>query len=172
MSFQDFVDKAKENREKFLAKYKKKFDALDPLIGRRKRAKIIVDLIKAEPSHIDEFWIRREVERWLLDPNCRDYLDAIKPPTEKSRLKMVRDTMIFDRVENLMKQGVGVTKACQKLAINIYMRDVDNWLTLSVKDEDSQLDEKIRKIYYREKERRETQLKPYYGRDIRVEPRG
>lgn len=172
MSFQNYVDKAIENRQKFLTKHKKKFDRLDPVKKRRQRAKIIIDLIKDEPSHIDELWIRREVEKWLLNPDGRDYLDDIKPPTEKSQLKRVRDTMIFDRVEALRKQGLTITKACKQLALDVYGRGVDRWLNLPVKDSDSELDEKIRKIYYVEKARQKNQLKPYYGREIRVNPRG
>jgi hypothetical protein len=172
MSLKDFIKTARKNREKFLAPHKKKFDRLDPLKDRRKRAKIIVELLKAEPSHIDELWIRREIEKWLLDPNCRDYLDAIKPSTEKSRLRQVSKAMIFDRVESLRKQGLSVKGACEKLALDVYGRGVDVWLTLPVKDPDSQLDEKIRKIYYLEKKRRENQITPYYGRNIRIDPHG
>ena len=169
MSLQKFIDKAKDNRQKFLEPYREKFETAKT---RRARAKIIIELIKAEPSHLDEIWIRREVEKWLLDPACRDYLDAIKPPTEKQKLNEIRDGMIFNRVEKLRKQGKSVNKACQKLALEVYGRDGKEWLGITGIDKDMELDNKIYKIYYREKKRREKQLKPYYGRDIRINPRG
>jgi hypothetical protein len=183
MSFQKFVDKAVENRQKFLEPYKNRFDELDPAKAKtnserkkfkRKRAEIIVEVIKADFSHIEEPWVWSEYEKWMrnwdMNDRYRDYLDRIKGPTTQQRTNQLRDAMIYHRVKKLAKQGLSIHKACEELADKVYKRDLKEWLGITGISKELELRSKIRKIYYREKDRREKQLKPYYGRDIRIKP--
>jgi hypothetical protein len=171
MTFGKFVKSAKKNRQNFLKPYRKKFEAAKT---DRQKAKIAIELLRIEPSHINEPWISRAVERWMLDPKCRDYLDAIKPVTDLQRLKAVRDEMVYNRIKKIRKRDqVSIRKACEKLAEQVHGRAVEYWLLWQVSDPDLDLVESIRNSYNRHKIRiKKGPPAPYYGRDVRANPHG
>ena len=168
MKIEDFVNQSIENRVEFLKPYKAKFDALDPKKNRRKRARIIIELLQREPSHIDEPWIRRQVVDWMRDPAAPEHLAAaFKTPTAKQKFIPIRDAMVFGRVEALKKQGLTVRKACEKLAGQFHGRDAKTVLMWDMTDSNLDLAEAIRNAYYKHRERLKGDVpRPYYGSDI------
>jgi hypothetical protein len=120
--FQRLVAEAKANREVFLAPYKERFDSLthewrqakerntaDKLF--KKRAKIIIDLIKLEPSHLDEPWIKDEYTEWLRRHDCLDFIEQAsmaqkgrRRPTIKQQVQWAKDFFLTEKVDRLYKE--------------------------------------------------------------------
>jgi hypothetical protein len=112
-SFQKFVKEARENRRKFLEPHKAEF-------ARTRDPKIIIDLIKLEPTHLEEPWIVQEVIRWLLDEDSKDLIEAAfirqterQRPTAKGR----KDYFLVKKIDRIIREeGVSVREACKRLA--------------------------------------------------------
>jgi hypothetical protein len=128
------IEKAKKNREKFLAEHKEKFNKsinesekelrkglrneherelakIREKKHKMDRAKIISDLIAREPSYLNERWIIKEVVNWMRDRDCFDCLEEvfIKAPkmyalTIKKRTNIVRDFYVTRRIDQIMAE--------------------------------------------------------------------
>ena len=121
--FQKLLAKAKANRDSFLAPYKEDFDSLtlemqqteDENTKRKlfkKRAKIIIDLIKVEPSHKDEPWIAEELTEWLRRHDCLDFTEEAfmaqkgrRRPTEEQRKQWARDFFLVEEVHKIIAEA-------------------------------------------------------------------
>ena len=172
MKIEDFANQSIENRAEFLKPYKAKFDALDPKKDRRKRARIVIDLICMLPSHLNEPWIRREVVDWKDDPDCGNYMvEVSKVPTFKQKFKPIRNAMIYGRVERIVKQGLSINLACDELAKEFYKREAKTAFMWNIEDPDFDLSGAIRNAYFQHKRMLKDGLPwPYYGRDVSVKP--
>ena len=180
--FQDYINEAKRNRENFLKPYLEKFDQAKTL---KERAKIVIELIKLEPSHLDEVWIRDEVIDWLGRYECMDYIEAAFMSqrgrryrlTEKRANQIRRDHFLVKKIHEIVEeqQQIAGTKCSREVAFGILanqQEDTPNPLypLWDGNNEGHQLDLVIKKAYKRHNRRlKERKLPiPYYGRDIRV----
>ena len=173
---------AKENRRKFLksylARYKelKKESELLPRFrtgkeaekeNRRRRkaerqiAELIAEVVKAEPSHLSEPWILREVIGWMRRRDCKDFLQAAfmdevgrDRRTEKKERRLALDFYLINKVDRLRAdQGCSIEKACELLGepdIKKYYKE---------RNTHRQMCEKRDKT-------RKSMPYPYFGRDI------
>ena len=112
---------AEDNREAFLAPYRKKFDETEPMS--RQRADIVIELIKKAPSHLKEPWILDEVIRWLRKNDCREFLEEAflsqEDPTrhtEEETRQISRELALIQEVDEIMATRVkSVLGACEYL---------------------------------------------------------
>lgn len=168
-SFQKFVEEARENRRKFLARFKDEFASTrDP--------KIIIKLIKLEPTHLEEPWVVQEVIRWIMNHRHIDFLEEAflhqkgrDRPTERERIENVKEYFLYKEINHIMKEeNLSERKACQQLA----NRQADNPREIfpmwNEDNPDHDLEGVVRQKYLRYKKRLEDQKlpRPYYGVDV------
>ena len=107
--WKDFLDEAKANRDRFLRSHRTRFEKTgDP--------KIIVKLIKLEPSHLNEEWIRKEFIQWIRRGEI-DLLNAAvieqtgrTRPTEQQRKKMIEDHFLYLEIERIRARLIAKQK--------------------------------------------------------------
>ena len=149
---------------------------------KKKKAKIISDLIALEPSHLSEPWIIKEVISWLRDRDCQDFVEDvfIKAPkkvvmTEGDRSRAARDIFVMDDIDKIIEEtGSSIREACKILANRIYDTDKKHYLLWDVTNADQDLEKSIRQVYTNAK-KKQTQHNPpfpYYGRDIEIDENG
>ena len=160
-----FIKLAKENRRKFLEGKRQEFESTNEP---KKRAKIVIELLKLEPSHLDERWIYSEIIKWMRDKNSVYYLKKAfiyetgrDRMTEIERARIANDFFTYDDVLRISSEE----------AKSI---DASIWV-LSDRNSDSEIDAytKIKKRYYRHLKRSKWARLPipYWGLDIFEEKR-
>lgn len=93
LTWDEFFENAIQNRRAFLAPYKVEYDQAED----ERRAEIVIELCRIEPTHKDEEWIAAELTSWMRLPEGTERLKRalIQPgyyrPTEKQMIKKARD---------------------------------------------------------------------------------
>jgi len=183
MTPQEVYIESIENRKKFLAPYREKFQKAKT---KKVKAKIISELIKKEPSHLSEPWIMKEVVAWLRDRNCVDFIEDvfIKAPkksvaTEAQKNKYISDYFLVKHIEKIINdKGVSIREACKLLNNRIIHSDKRYHYSWDTEDDKQKLDgEIILERYKYAKKKQSLQSKdyppyPYFGRDIEDEENG
>lgn len=160
----EFIEQAIRNREELLAPYLSKFlETRDP--------KIIVELIKLEPSHLDEDWIRDEIIDWL---RRRDRIDLVeeafmhqtdrKQPTEREMEARSKDFHVAHAVDQLCKEkGIPKIAAFRELVLNW-----EDYNFFEFSEDCQQPEGVIKKRYYdyRKRKKRDWLPYPYFGFDV------
>lgn len=180
-----FEKQAKENRRRFLAPYKKRFENAEK---EKEKARIVIDMIKREPSHLEEPWILWKVVEWLRHPDSIDHLQAAfidqtdrNRPTEKQKKQVYKDFFLIQAIDRIKtEKNTDKTSACEILAqriaddpkkFRIYPQwNLDNpndYLPKRLSDRyNKDRNKYLEHCEQRDKERQKMPF-PYFGRDIR-----
>jgi hypothetical protein len=118
------IDKAIENREKFLAPEKEKFIKSK---SKHERSKIISYLIEIEPSHLTEPWVLKEVVNWMRDRRYFDFLEEAfiqapkkYAPTEQKEIDQARDLFVLHAIDRIKaEKKVSERQACELFVLEI-----------------------------------------------------
>jgi hypothetical protein len=183
----DFIEMAHRNRDDFLEPHRQRVEHLqeivsnpetDPKVHRKSEKEIsstVVDLLKIEPSHLEEVWISRIIQSWMRDHDKIDELkDAFisqkgrknRTTPEQRRLKARYALFCFDVKHRMEVYGYNLTAA-----INAYITycqgcpGADPEKSWFAEHDFSYL---WKKYYELNKEPAEKMplLFPYYGRDV------
>jgi hypothetical protein len=155
---------------------------------KREIAKIIIDLIKREPSHLAEEWILWMVIDWLRNPDYRDFLEAAfieetgrNRQTPQQQRRFLQDYFFMEAINKIRhEQGVSIRKACDILADRQAEDATKNFIypTWDAERQNQDLGELMRKKYHQAKDNRYLKVMrdraadwkqmpyPYWGRDI------
>jgi len=151
-----------QNRYDFLEKKKAEFLNCEK---EKDKARVIIELIQIEPSHLAENWVLDQVIKWLKDfENTKDYLqDAFVS-------KGLRDTMTKDEREK-MAENTFLYFKIKNIAENKQMKEIDAIRNYVIQSEDETLPEQaetaIKQRMKRYKNKLDTRMLPYpyYGKD-------
>ena len=151
-----------QNRHEFL---EEKFNELLNCKTERGKAKIIIELIQLEPSHLAEPWILDQVIKWMKDhEKNKDYLSEAfiskgvrNTLTEKQRENLAKTTFLYFKVKNLKIKKGSQDKAIREIVLN----SKDETLT---EQAETAIKQKLKR--YRKKIDKRTLPWPYYGLDF------
>jgi hypothetical protein len=189
-----FEEWARENRRKFLAPYKAQINELskgghnDRRRTKKAIAKIIIELIKREPSHLAEDWILWTVISWLRNSEDKDFLEAAfieergrNRRTPKQEQKFLLDFQFMVAIDTIRrKQGFSISRACRILAELQGEEKTRKWFypTWNPENGNQDLEEQMRKKYHEARRNQYQKVEkaraadwrempyPYWGRDV------
>jgi hypothetical protein len=157
-----FLHDAENNRKNFL---ENKFKAWAECKKESGKAKIIIELIQLEPSHLAEAWILNQVILWLKD--YKKNIDYIREAfitkgkrnilTERQRENLANKTFLEFKVKKLKREKGSQGKAIREFVLK---SDDDNI------PQEAEMAIKQRLMRYRKKLDKRTLPYPYYGLDI------
>ena len=172
-AWDSYICSAKKNRAVFLGAHRYKFHKA---ATRQKKAEIIVELIKLEPSHLDESWIRNEIINWLRRHDCIDFVEAAfmaqtgrNRPTEKQTYQTVRDHFLVKKIDQIIKLRKCSRETAFKILAGQQAERPNRLYPLWDENNlDHQLELVLKKAYRRHIRRQKVRALPipYYGHDI------
>ena len=166
------IELAKQNRREFLAPHKERYK----LANEKGQADIVVELIKIEPSHKDEPWIRDKISAWMRDQKYIDYIEAAfiaqkgrNRRIERDKKLMQNDFFLAEEINAICSaQQVTKEKAFDILAERQAENPMPVFPEYDPHNQNQQLALQIRKAYFRYYRRYKKRALPYpyYGLDI------
>jgi hypothetical protein len=157
------------NRKSFL---EKKFNEWKNCKTERGKAKIIVNLIQIEPSHLAEPWILDQVINWMKEHDKnKEYLQEAFISkgdrdilTDRQRVNLAKTTFLDHKVKRLKTE-----KGCseQRVIRDIVLNSKNEILT---EDPEAAIKQELKR--HRKKIGKNSLPWPYYGRDFIIKSDG
>ncbi|MEN6486350.1 MAG: hypothetical protein ABFD98_15855 [Syntrophobacteraceae bacterium] len=169
-----FIALAKENRNKFLEPFKLRFLSIG---DEKERSRIIIDLLKLEPTHLQEDWICAEIIKWMRDIVCLDYLkDAFISQRERDRktsnerIHEAKDFFLRDKIRIIRKENSVGNDTAFKILADSQMNN-PNRIYPGARSQDGGYKIIQKRFYKSRNESKDIDVLPYpyWGYDVRLE---